>query len=70
MSHSNVTRLEAKLLNCPVCGGKAIGKVGVDQYYCWDCCVEYRIDKEGVRIYEVAEDGSLVALDPKNEFVL
>jgi hypothetical protein len=70
VSHSNVTRLEAKLLNCPVCGGKAIGKVGVDQYYCWDCCVEYRIDKEGVRIYEVAEDGSLVALDPKNEFVL
>ncbi len=52
---------------CPVCGGKATGKVGMDQYYCWDCCVEYRINKEGVQIYEVAEDGSLMAFDPHNE---
>jgi len=57
-------------LNCPSCGGKATGKVGVDQYYCWDCCVEYRINKEGVQIYEVAEDGNLVAFDPQNEFLL
>jgi hypothetical protein len=58
------------ILRCPVCGGKATGKVGVDQFYCWDCCVEYRINKEGVQIYEVAEDGSLVAFDPQNEFLL
>jgi len=58
------------ILKCPVCGGKATGKVGIDQYYCWDCCVEYRLNREGVQIYEVAEDGSLVALDPQNEFLL
>lgn len=57
-------------MQCPSCGGKATGKVGVDQYYCWDCCVEYRLNKEGVQIYEVAEDGSLVAFDPMNEFLL
>lgn len=57
-------------MTCPVCGGKATGKVGIDQFYCWDCCVEYRISKEGVQIYEVAEDGSLVAFDPQNEFLL
>lgn len=62
--------LGAKYLRCPICGGKATGKVGVDQYYCWDCCIEYRINKEGVQIYEVAEDGSLVAFDPQNEFLL
>jgi len=57
-------------VNCPVCGGRATGKVGVDQYYCWDCCKEYRINKEGVQIYDVAEDGSLVAFDPDNRFIL
>jgi len=54
-------------VSCPICGGRATGKVGVDQYYCWDCCVEYRLTKEGVQIYEIAEDGSLVSFDPLNE---
>lgn len=54
-------------MNCPVCGGKTTGKVGMDQYYCWDCCVEFRHIKEGVQIYELAEDGSLTAFDPANE---
>lgn len=49
-------------MNCPLCGSRSIGKIGVDQYYCWDCCVEYKQDKKGMEIYEVAEDGSLLAL--------
>ncbi len=52
---------------CPVCKGKVTGKVGFDQYYCWDCCIEFRLSKEGVRIFEVSEDGSLMMLDPNNE---
>lgn len=57
-------------MNCPICGGKATGKVGIEQFYCWDCYIEYRIGKDGVQIYEVAEDGSLVALDPHSELIL
>ncbi|MBM7855020.1 hypothetical protein JOC37_001402 [Desulfohalotomaculum tongense] len=57
-------------MNCPVCGGKATGKIGVEQYYCWDCCLEYRKSKEGVQIFEVDEDGSLVAFDPTNQDML
>lgn len=57
-------------VNCPVCGGKATGKVGVEQYYCWDCCVEYRKNKEGIDIFQVDEDGSLVAFDPNNQTML
>ncbi|KUK65179.1 MAG: hypothetical protein XE00_0402 [Desulfofundulus kuznetsovii] len=57
-------------MNCPVCGGRASGKVGVEQYYCWDCCVEYRLCKEGVQIYEISEDGSLMSFDNFNEGVL
>lgn len=47
-------------MNCPVCGGKAVGRVGQDQYYCWDCFLEYRQHGETTKIFSVAEDGSLV----------
>jgi len=43
---------------CPSCGSKATGKIGVDQFYCWDCFMEFNQEGE---IFEVAEDGSLVA---------
>jgi hypothetical protein len=57
-------------MHCPVCGGKSTGKVGAEQYYCWDCCVEYRKNKEGVDIFQVDEEGSLVAFDPNNQMLL
>ncbi|MDN5348154.1 MAG: hypothetical protein PWP65_1718 [Clostridia bacterium] len=43
---------------CPLCGGRSVGRVGVAQYYCWDCFVEF--DSQN-RVYEVSEDGSLIA---------
>lgn len=48
---------------CPVCGGKSTGKVGVDQYYCWDCFVEFRRQGSEIQIFDVAEDGSLMVWD-------
>lgn len=45
---------------CPVCGGKSTGKVGIDQFYCWDCCIEYKKNDAELRVFDVAEDGSLV----------
>lgn len=48
-------------MNCPVCGGRTIGKVGVGQFYCWDCCVEFTTQDDKIVIYDLAEDGSLVA---------
>ncbi|NLU50429.1 MAG: hypothetical protein GXX09_08470 [Syntrophomonadaceae bacterium] len=50
-------------MNCPVCGGVQIGKVGSDQYYCWNCFIEFNTRKGRLNLYEVAEDGSLVAMD-------
>lgn len=46
---------------CPVCGGRSTGKVGVDQYYCWDCCIEFNSHSDRVIVYDLEEDGSLVA---------
>ncbi|MEW6172449.1 MAG: hypothetical protein AB1510_05190 [Bacillota bacterium] len=54
-------------MDCPICGGRATGKVGVEHYFCWDCCVEYRLEKEGVQIYDIDEDGCLERFDPANE---
>ncbi|CEP67277.1 Uncharacterized [Moorella glycerini] len=48
------------MLNCPHCGSKSIGKIGTDQYYCWDCFVEFNDHRE---IFNVAEDGTLIALE-------
>ncbi|ABZ84426.1 conserved hypothetical protein [Heliomicrobium modesticaldum Ice1] len=48
-------------MSCPVCGGKQVGKVGVNQFYCWNCFIEFNERNE---IFEVAEDGSLMALEP------
>lgn len=46
---------------CPLCGSKSTGKVGVEQFYCWDCCIEFKHDGQDFQVYDVAEDGSLVA---------
>ena len=48
---------------CPVCGHTAIGKVGADQFYCWDCCIEFSNDGITTTIYNVELDGSLSLID-------
>ncbi|HEY8347955.1 MAG TPA: hypothetical protein VIL07_11925 [Symbiobacteriaceae bacterium] len=48
-------------MRCPNCAGRSIGRVGTDQYYCWDCCVEFKVGKGTVRVYHLDVDGELVA---------
>jgi hypothetical protein len=48
-------------LLCPKCRSRAIGKIGQDQYYCWDCNIEFVPTKDGFRMYRLEEDGTLVA---------
>ena len=42
-----------------MCNSRALGRVGVEQYYCWDCCIEFVQSKKGVELFEVLDDGSL-----------
>lgn len=49
------------MITCPVCGHRSIGKVGAAQYYCWDCCVEFVLQGQNVKIYNVQDDGTLSA---------
>lgn len=48
-------------MRCPNCSGRCIGRVGSEQYYCWDCCVEFNVGRGLVRIYHLDADGELVA---------
>lgn len=50
-------------MNCPRCGSRAVGRVGTDQYYCWDCYIEFAVTKQGVQLFEVDDEGELVMLD-------
>ncbi|WP_371370758.1 hypothetical protein [Sporomusa aerivorans] len=47
------------MTTCPVCGQRGIGKVGADQYYCWDCCVEFVVRNQNLKIFNVEADGTL-----------
>ncbi|WP_148865514.1 hypothetical protein [Thermosediminibacter litoriperuensis] len=47
-------------MNCPLCGGNSTGRVGTNQYYCWDCFVEFSINNNKVTVFELCDDGSLV----------
>lgn len=56
-------------MRCPACKGLQVGKVGSDQYYCWNCFIEFAVKKDRVNMYEVAEDGSLVSIEDSYDII-
>lgn len=44
---------------CPNCASRAIGQVGPDQFYCWDCCIEWQARASGDELYMINEEGDL-----------
>jgi len=54
---------------CPVCGGLQVGRVGSDQYFCWNCYLEFNYNHNKLNLYEVAEDGSLVAVEDSSQML-
>ncbi len=51
------------MLICPNCKCKDIGKIGVNQYYCWGCFIELTLSKDKISTHQVEEDGTLSSLD-------
>jgi len=47
---------------CPQCNSRDIGKIGNNQFYCWNCFMELALVGDEVKIYHVDEDGSLVSV--------
>ncbi len=48
---------------CPNCKSKEIGRIGVNQFYCWDCFIELSVEGGILHTHQVEEDGSLSSLD-------
>jgi hypothetical protein len=51
------------MFKCPNCQSKDIGKIGINQYYCWNCFIELTISNDLILTHQVEEDGSLSSLD-------
>lgn len=48
---------------CPNCHGKDIGKIGTNQYYCWNCFIELSVLGDRLSVHQVEKDGTLCSLD-------
>ncbi|MDY0405492.1 hypothetical protein P5G51_008850 [Virgibacillus sp. 179-BFC.A HS] len=51
------------MMQCPNCQSKDIGKIGADQYYCWNCFIELNVLGDKWTVFQVEADGSLSSLD-------
>ncbi len=51
------------MFKCPNCQSKDIGKIGINQYYCWNCFIELSVNQGLISTHQVEEDGSLSSLD-------
>jgi hypothetical protein len=47
-------------LICPKCKSRATGRIGQNQYFCWDCNIEFIPTKDGFRLYRLEPDGTSV----------
>ncbi|MFC4618106.1 hypothetical protein ACFO4N_05105 [Camelliibacillus cellulosilyticus] len=48
---------------CPNCKSKNLGKIGVNQYYCWECFIELTLSNGRLSLNQIEADGSLTILD-------
>lgn len=47
-------------MGCPICNGNTVGRVGSNQFYCWECFIEFTMGKDGIRVFDVEDDGTLI----------
>lgn len=50
-------------MECPNCLTNNIGKIGNNQFYCWNCFIELSLQNGKIHVHQVEEDGSLSSLD-------
>ncbi|WP_138415621.1 DUF2797 domain-containing protein [Aquibacillus sediminis] len=50
-------------MHCPNCKGKNIGKIGNQQFYCWNCFIELSLFNGVLNVHQVELDGSLSSLN-------
>jgi hypothetical protein len=53
------------MLRCPNCNSHDLGKIAVDQRYCWHCFIEMTTsnDEKICAVYQIEEDGTRSSLN-------
>ncbi|MGI6615893.1 MAG: hypothetical protein ACOX30_07760 [Dethiobacteria bacterium] len=58
---TNRIEVEVSKMRCPLCRSADTGKVGSNQYYCWQCLMEFKIvPQQPWPMFYVEADGSLI----------
>ena len=56
------------MMRCPLCGSADTGKVGNNQYYCWQCLLEFKANpQQPTCMFYVEADGSLIPVSLEQE---
>ncbi|WP_246001087.1 hypothetical protein [Oceanobacillus piezotolerans] len=50
-------------MRCPNCNSRDIGKIGAQNYYCWNCFIEMSILNNELTVHQIESDGSLSSLN-------
>lgn len=54
------------MMRCPLCRSADTGKVGNNQYYCWQCLMEFKAGPEqSWSMFYIEADGSLIPVSLK-----
>ncbi|RLL48001.1 hypothetical protein D8M04_01605 [Oceanobacillus piezotolerans] len=51
------------IMRCPNCNSRDIGKIGAQNYYCWNCFIEMSILNNELTVHQIESDGSLSSLN-------
>lgn len=47
-----------RISRCPKCGGKRVGRLNYDTYFCVDCLLEIELKQSGaIVLYRLTKDG-------------
>ena len=51
-----------KQTQCIQCRSRAVRIIGKDQYFCADCCTEFKVCGNKVTVYTISTDGGLMKI--------
>ncbi len=48
-------------MKCPACGGRQLGKLRKNFFFCWNCYLEIKMEGSTTELFSIEEDGNLQA---------
>ena len=54
--------LQGKQIQCVQCRSRTVRSIGKGQYFCAECCTEFKISEDKVTVYSINSDGGLMKI--------